>query len=323
SAKANQIFETLKKLCFESGLPVYDQKTHQGFFRHLVIREGVNMGQLMVNLSVCLANLNTEQTKVWEKLLEKMEADSDLKSQISTFVITYNEGLADTVKNEKSETKTFRDDDFIHEKLLFDEGDITFRISPFSFFQTNTLGAQKLFGTAFKMLGNVEGNILDLYCGAGSIGLSLLRLSNSGSPLSREMAKPEGLRQLIGIEIVEDAIVDAQENAKINGLENQSFFVASPAEKALENFPELEEKIKNLGVVVIDPPRDGLHKNVIEWIADLKKTSDFKLLYISCNPVTMARDVELFLEKGFKLKEVQPLDMFPHTQHCECIGVLS
>ena len=128
--------------------------------------------------------------------------------------------------------------------------------------------------------------------------------------------------QLIGIEIVEDAIVDAWHNAKINGLEDQSFFIASPAEKALINYPELEEKIKNLGVVVIDPPRDGLHKNVIDWIANLKKEYDFKLLYISCNSVTMARDVELFLEKGFKLKEIQPLDLFPSTHHCECIGVL-
>lgn len=128
---------------------------------------------------------------------------------------------------------------------------------------------------------------------------------------------------LIGIEIVEDAIIDANVNAKINGLETQSFFIASPAEKALETYPELAEKIKNLGVVVIDPPRDGLHKKVIERITTLKKESDFKLLYISCNPVTMARDVEMFLEKGFTLKEIQPVDMFPSTHHTECIGVLT
>jgi 23S rRNA (uracil1939-C5)-methyltransferase len=121
---------------------------------------------------------------------------------------------------------------------------------------------------------------------------------------------------------VEDAIRDARMNAKINGLEDQTFFIASPAEKALENAPELTEKIKNLGVVVIDPPREGLHNNVIEWIANLKKESDFKLLYISCNPVTMARDVELFLERGFVLKEIQPVDMFGHTHHIECVGVL-
>jgi 23S rRNA (uracil1939-C5)-methyltransferase len=172
SPKANQIFQTIKKLCFDSGLPVYDQKTHQGFFRHLVIREGVNTGQLMVNLSVCLANLSDEQTKVWEELLEKFkvskilsqscETDLFLKEVVTTFVITYNEGLADTVKNEKSETKVFWGDGYIHEILNFDippltkygsgdemtehsetdfseGGKVTFRISPFSFFQTNTL----------------------------------------------------------------------------------------------------------------------------------------------------------------------------------------
>lgn len=321
SSKANQIFEKVKGLCFASGLAVYDQKTHQGFFRHLVLREGINTGQMMVNLSVSLSNLQGEETKFWEELLEQFKADQLLKQEVSSFVITYNDGLADTVKNDKSEAKTFWGDGYIHETLIFEGNhqeentqakEVTFRISPFSFFQTNTLGAQKLFGTAFTMLGHFEGNILDLYCGAGSIGLSLLKLAKESHPDT----------ELIGIEIVEEAIVDAWHNAKINGLEEQSYFVASPAEKALINYPELEEKIKNLGVVVIDPPRDGLHKNVIDWISDLKKLYDFKLLYISCNPVTMARDVEMFLEKGFSLKEIQGVDMFPHTHHVECVGVL-
>ena len=190
---------------------------------------------------------------------------------------------------------------------------MTFRISPFSFFQTNTFGAEKLFSTAFQMLGNFKGNILDLYCGAGSIGLSLLKLAQK---------EKKSDTQLVGIEIVEDAIIDARHNAKINGLDEQSFFVASPAEKALANFPELQEKINNLGVVVIDPPREGLHPNVIDRIANLKKEYPFKLLYISCNPVTMARDIELFIEKGFTCKEVQPVDLFPHTHHIEDIAVL-
>jgi tRNA/tmRNA/rRNA uracil-C5-methylase (TrmA/RlmC/RlmD family) len=140
--------------------------------------------------------------------------------------------------------------------------EITFRISPFSFFQTNTHGAEKLFSTAFQMLGDFEGNILDLYCGTGSIGLSLLKMKNTESPLPLPVPQNCGRQafqkggSLIGIEIVEDAIIDARINAKLNGLENQTFFLASPAEKALEKYPELAEKIKNLGVVVIDPPRD-------------------------------------------------------------------
>jgi 23S rRNA (uracil1939-C5)-methyltransferase len=134
---------------------------------------------------------------------------------------------------------------------------------------------------------------------------------------------------------VEDAIVDAWHNAKINGLQDQSFFISSPVEKIAisseiwkaDTFPCEGESagrrgLENLGIVVVDPPRDGLHKNVVEWIVNLKKEQSFKLLYISCNPVTMARDVEMFLEAGFKLKEVQALDMFPHTNHVECVGVL-
>ena len=158
------------------------------------------------------------------------------------------------------------------------------------------------------MIGHIEGNVLDLYCGAGSIGLSLLKMGIG--------------KELVGVEIVEEAIVDARHNAKINGLEARSFFVASPAEKMLINFPELKEKIQNVGLVVIDPPREGLHPNVIKHLADLKQQYAFKLLYISCNPITMARDIELLVEEGFSFKQVQGVDMFPHTHHIECISVL-
>jgi tRNA/tmRNA/rRNA uracil-C5-methylase (TrmA/RlmC/RlmD family) len=124
--------------------------------------------------------------------------------------------------------------------------------------------------------------ILDLYCGTGSIGLSFLKAGKGN--------------KLIGIEIVEDAITDARHNAKINGLEDKVIFLANPAEKAFIKTPEIKDKIKDLGLVIIDPPRDGLHKNVVQMICDLKKESDFKLLYISCNPVTMVRDIELLME---------------------------
>lgn len=326
SQKMNQIYETIKTLCFESGLPVFDQKTHQWFFRHLVIREWVHTEQIMVNLSVSFANLNEEQTKLWEQLMELFKANEFLKKNITTFVITYNEWLSDTVKNENSEAKVFWWDGYIHEQLQFfwnqdvensdsenNETDLTFRISPFSFFQTNTLWAEKLFWTAFSMLGNFTWNILDLYCWAWSIGLSLLKQNYSKNSDS----------ELIWIEIVEDAIHDAKVNASINWLENQTFFVASPCEKVLTKFPELEEKIKNIWVVIVDPPREWLHQNVIERIWKLKKEYKFKLLYISCNPVTMARDIELLVKnEWFIAKEIQPVDMFPHTHHIEDICVL-
>ncbi|MFZ2150816.1 MAG: 23S rRNA (uracil(1939)-C(5))-methyltransferase RlmD [Candidatus Absconditicoccaceae bacterium] len=313
SEKANEVFQYIKNFCYNSGLPVFDQKIHQGFFRHLVIREGVNTNQILVNLSVFEDSLKKTYNDKRNEFLETLQKDEFLKNNITTFVITYNNGLADTVKSDKSESKTLRGDGYIYELLVFNENqpdktEITFRVSPFSFFQTNTFGAQKLFSQAQQMLGFVKGTILDLYCGTGTIGISLLK-NGIGS-------------NLVGIEIVEDAIIDAQHNAKINGLEDNCFFLASPSEKAFNTNPDLKDKIKDLGAVIVDPPREGLHKNLINFLGELKKESDFKLLYISCNPITMARDIGLFLENGFKINKLQPVDMFPQTHHIEVIGIL-
>lgn len=322
SDQANEVFARVKWLCLASGLPVYDQKTHQGFFRHLVIREGFHTGQFLVNLSVSEENLKTSKSEKWDQLLEVLKKDDLLKAKVTTFVITYNNGLADTIRNDKSETKAFWGDWFIYEQLLFDQQDesairnpqsnnlsINFRVSPFSFFQTNTLGAQQLFSLGMQIAGHVEGNLLDLYCWTGSIWLSFLKAGKG--------------EQLIGIEIVEEAITDAWENARINGLEKQVLFVANPAEKALTSNDELRAKIKDIWLVIVDPPRDGLHKNVINFLADLKKEQDFKLLYISCNPITMVRDIELFAAQGFNIQTVQPVDMFPQTHHIEVIGLMN
>jgi len=335
SDEANEVFQYIKNLCKSSWLPAYDQMTHQGFFRHLVIREGTNTKQILVNLSVSNNNLKEKNIKKRDTFLETLKNDAVLKDKVTSLVITYNNGLADIIRSKDCETKTFWWDGYIHEKFLFkwnkdpletkgnpaqlekggneegfvgEETSISFRVSPFSFFQTNTLWAQQLFGQAMKMAGHVEWTILDLYCGTGSIWISFLK-SGKGD-------------KLVGIEIVEEAITDAWHNAKINGIEDKVVFLAAPAEKAFTQTPEIKDKLNNLGLVIIDPPRDGLHKNVVQMICDLKKESDFKLLYISCNPVTMVRDIELLIQWGFGIKEIQPVDMFPQTHHIECIGVL-
>lgn len=324
SEKANKLYEYIKNLLQSSNLPVYDQKTHKGFLRHLVMREGVNTGQILINLVVSDEYLVSEEnTTLWEKLLAHLQKDKYLQEQITTLVVTYNNGLADTTRSPESETKIITGEGVIYDKLIFNQQEennksavnaenitveVKFRISPFSFFQTNTLGAQTLFQTAAKMVGYTKGTILDLYCGTGSIGLSFLRLGMGDS--------------LVGIEIVEEAIIDAWHNAKISGLDQEVFFAATPAEKAFTTVPEITQKLEKLWLVVVDPPRDGLHKNVITTLWELKKQKDFKLLYISCNPVTMARDIELFLQQGFTLKQIQPVDMFPQTHHIETIGIL-
>ena len=336
SDDANAIFQYIKWLCKNSWLPAYDQMTHQGFFRHLVIREWTNTDQFLVNLSVSNDNLKEKNTDKWDTLLATLKNDVFLKEKVTTLVITYNNGVADTIRSKDCETKTFWWDGFIYEKLIFnnqksekasDESDemhkqssdiiwnnhlessVSFRVSPFSFFQTNTLWAQQLFGQAMRMVWHIEWTILDLYCGTGTIGISFLK-SGKGN-------------KLVWIEIVEEAITDAWYNAKINGIEDEVVFLANPAEKAFTQTPEIKNKLHNLGLVIIDPPRDGLHKNVIQMICNLKKESDFKLLYISCNPVTMVRDIELLIQWGFSIKEIQPVDMFPQTHHIECIWVLT
>jgi len=324
SDKANKLFLYTKQLLIGSGLPVYDQKTHKGFFRHLVIREWINTEQVLANLVVSDQFLVAEDKKeLWEVLLNQIQNDEYLKQTVTTFVVTYNNWLADITRSPESETKIITGEWVIFDKLIFSKQqeniesennsenntvDVTFRISPFSFFQTNTLGAQVLFQTAAKMTGYTKGTILDLYCGTGSIGISFLKLGMWD--------------KLVGIEIVEEAIVDARHNAKISLGDQEVFFAATPAEKAFTAVPEITQKLSDLWLVVVDPPRDGLHKNVITTLGNLKKEHDFKLLYISCNPVTMARDIELLLEQWFSIKQIQPVDMFPQTHHIETIGVL-
>jgi tRNA/tmRNA/rRNA uracil-C5-methylase (TrmA/RlmC/RlmD family) len=151
------------------------------------------------------------------------------------------------------------------------------------------------------MLSEIKWNILDLYCGAGTIGLTLKKLWI--------------WEKLLWVEIVEDAVKDANINAQINNLSQDSRFIADKAENI--NFES-----ENIWLVVIDPPRVGLHKNVVNYLIELKKQFQFPLLYISCNPVTMARDLKLLKEWGFDLKNLKAVDMFPHTHHIEMVWLL-
>jgi tRNA/tmRNA/rRNA uracil-C5-methylase (TrmA/RlmC/RlmD family) len=190
---------------------------------------------------------------------------------------------------------------YIFEKLIIDEVEITFRVSAFSFFQTNTYTSQVLFKNAKDMLPKINWNILDLYCWAGTIWITLLKMWI--------------WKNLLWIEIIEDAVKDAYTNAKINWLEWRSKFITDKAENI--NFES-----ENVWLVVVDPPRSWLHKNVIEFLWNLKKQFNFPLLYISCNPVTMARDLKMLEKKWFEVKKLKGVDMFPHTHHIEMVGLL-
>ena len=299
----NKIFTYLKNIFKESGLPVYDNYNHSWFFRHLVIREWFNTGQILVNLSVATKffDENKDKINLWTNLQKKLYDDEFLRKNITTFVITENNELADVVKWNNIKVYNLRGWWHIFEKLNFKDTQLTFRISAFSFFQTNTLQAQVLFETAINMLPKIKWDILDLYCGAWTIGITLLKLWIWNN--------------LLGIEVVKDAIVDANVNAKLNWLTSKVKFIANKAESV--DFSD-----SNYSLVVVDPPRSWLHKNVIKFLHNLKKKNDFVLLYISCNPVTMARDLKLLVELWFNVKKLKAVDMFPHTHHIEMIWVV-
>lgn len=348
SEKLHAVYNHIKNLCKNSNLPVHDPKTHKGIFRHLVMREWYNTEQILINLVVSDEEVNTpELTDLRVKFKQDLLADERLQKKCTTFLLTYNNTVSDAVRRQDTDSDILWWKWYIFEELHFQEKKhpkieeenhsfiiedweakikqisnkdnildinnikkIMFRISPFSFFQTNTLGAQELFSKAasFIKLPKSKQTIMDLYCGAWTIWLSLLAqwIWNF----------------VLWIEIVEDAIKDANYNAKINHLDTHSYFAAGKTEVILKHDPKFIEKMDEVWLVIVDPPREWLHKDVCEFLNNLKKDYKFQLIYISCNPVTLARDLDLLVQGWRELETLQPVDMFPHTHHVEMISVL-
>lgn len=316
SQSMHEVYSYLKDLLQKSWLPVHDVKHHNGFLRHLVLREGLRTGQLLVNLVVSTKYfaIVTSHKKIREQLQETMLHDHFLQEHITSLVITDNNGLADVVKASEYTQKILR-----WEGIYLEELHLTYqqktnisrrRVSPFSFFQTNTLGAECLFSTALSMLWSVTGNIIDLYCGSGTIGLSFLKAGM--------------WKSVKGIEIVAEAVEDAYFNARINSLADRADFYAGKAEDLLKQGIINESFFIGNDLIIVDPPREGLHPSVINFLHTLKQKYMFKLLYISCNPLTMARDIQMLQDLSPRhISSIQPVDMFPHTHHIECIIVLS
>lgn len=308
---SRNLFHHLKNLCKQSGLPVYNQVKHIWVLRHLVIREWINTGQFLVNVSISNAHMDENMQWLRNIFQEKLKHDEFVQKHVTTLIISHNNWLWDAVFTQETVQHALRWEWHIHEKLHFNRDgediDVTFKVSANSFFQTNTHGAEILFWTAASLLGEIKWPLIDLYCGAWSIWISFHKLWIWNS--------------IYGIEIVPDAIIDAQHNAKINSIDN-SYFVAWKAEQLIASDPTFGEVCDHTECIIVDPPRDWLHKNVITFLNTLRKQKVFKLLYISCNPVTLARDIEL-LSSDFKTRIIQPVDMFPHTHHIEIISLMS
>lgn len=311
SPEMHRVYERFKHDLIGSWLPVYRVKQHTWFLRHVVLRQGHHTGQLLVHLSVAADRLvdHPEDHTTRDALLATRKEDKDLQKLVTTCLVTDNNWRADVVQNQEVTTQPLRWPGHIFEELHIAEHIFRFQISPFSFFQTNTKGAEVLFSKAFSLVGSLQGTVLDLYCGSGTIGICALRAGIGD--------------KLVGIEIVQEAIEDAHKNAVINGVAERSHFFVGKVEKLIKEHRELASLVEDLALVIVDPPRQGLHKDVVIFLNDLRRTHTCKLLYISCNPVTFARDIQLLQSLGgWQLQWLQPVDMFPQTYHIELIGLL-
>ena len=261
-------------------LPYYRINSHQGFLRNLVVRKGVNTNQLMVNI-VTTTQIDFDMTEYKDMIL-----NLGTKAEVVSILHTINDGLADAVNCD--ELRVLHGRDYIEEVVL----GLRFKISPFSFFQTNTKGAEKLYTIAREFVGDHEGKVLfDLYSGTGTIG----------------QVMASAAKQVYGIELIEEAVVAANQNAKLNGLDNCEFIAGDVAKvvKNLEAKPDL---------IVVDPPRPGVHKDAIR---DISGFGANEIVYISCNPRTLVLDLKGFEAYGYKVEKVKLMDMFPNTPHCE------
>ncbi len=278
----NEILSEVRKFIKKSGIHGYDLHTHEGFWRFVMLRNSSAFNTWMVNIVTKEEN-DELLIPFAEKLIEKYP---EIKSVVNN-VTSKKSGVA-TGEYEK----ILAGNACIREQL----GSYLFEISANSFFQTNTKGAEKLYFLVFHYADlKGEETVFDLYSGTGTIPIWL-----SGSA-----------GEVFGIEIVENAVVDAKKNAQLNSIENCNFLTGD----IKEVLPKLDKKCD---LMIIDPPRVGMHKDVVRQVL---KLGPEKIVYVSCNPATLARDLGM-LKSGYKVIEVQPVDMFPHSFHIESVAVL-
>ena len=266
-------------------VPVYDETTHTGLLRHIYVRRGAVSGQILV----CLA-VNGEKLPKPEALITRLQKIPGF----TTLVLSVNTKKGNAVLGEKF--ITLYGPGYIEDALC----GLNFRLSPRSFYQVNHHQAQRLYETAISLAGiTKEDTVLDLYCGVGTITLA--------------MASAAG--KVIGVEVVPQAVEDAKDNARRNGIENAEFFCGDAGQAALE----LEKNGVRPDVVVVDPPRKGLNGDTIEA---LHRMAPRRVVYVSCDPATLARDVALLKERGYVLQNAMAADLFPRCAHVETVALL-
>lgn len=281
----NRIKNWLREWALESGLPFYNSRSKEGWWRNLIIRIST-LGEVMVHLIVKEEHPFLEQTLA--ELISRFP-------EITSLNYTINPKLNDTLYG--LPVHTYHGQDYIEEHL----GKFRFHISPKSFFQTNSKQAERLYQVVaeFAQLSGTE-RVYDLYCGTGSIGIFL----------------SDQAGQIIGIETVADAVEDAHKNALLNGCENCSFYTGDVAQIATDEFFERHGRPD---VIITDPPRPGMSEALLQQLLRIKAP---KIVYVSCNPATQARDLN-YLDELYKVERLQPVDMFPQTHHIENVALLT
>lgn len=263
-------------------LPYYKVMKHEGFLRNLVIRKAINTGEILVNI-VTTSQMDYD----FNSFVEGLKA-MELKGEITGIIHTINDSLSDVVQADKIEILYGRE--YIIENLL----GLNFKINPFAFFQTNTKGAEALYSMVRDFMGDSEAKVVfDLYCGTGTIG---------------QIVAPKA-KKVLGIELIEEAVEAAKENAKLNNLDNCEFIAGDVAEaiKTVDLKPD---------IIILDPPRPGVHPVALDYVI---KFNAPEIVYVSCNPKSLAVDLAVLIAHGYKVEKVKLMDMFPHTPHIETV----
>ena len=268
-------------------MPFYHKARHDGSLRHLVVRKGAATGEILINL------VTSSEVPFSVEEFKDMLLGLELDGSVCGILHSVNDGLADVVTSD--EMRLLYGRDFFMEKLF----DLEFKVSVYSFFQTNSAGAEKLYSIVKEFAGDVaDKTVFDLYCGTGTIG---------------QIMAEAGSKKVIGIELIEEAVVAANENAKRNHLENCTFLAGD----VLKMVDELKERPD---LIIVDPPRDGIHPKAIGKIIAFGTP---EIVYVSCKPTSLARDLEIFQQEGYLVERVKLMDMFPRTVHVETICLLS
>jgi 23S rRNA (uracil1939-C5)-methyltransferase len=286
----------IRAFCEASGLPAWHPPKKEGFFRYLVVRKSFLTNQFLIKLVTSSDGMENFKFDAFTTLVTTLLGD-----RLAGLLHTINDDIGDNAQSRLGHETILFGANTIKEELL----GMTFEISMQSFFQTNPKSAELLYSKAIDYVfedNNIDDSVvMDLFCGTGTIG---------------QLVASKTTSKVIGVDIIEEAIENAKENAKTNAIENVEFYAAD-VNKFLTEFPEYQNKI---GTIILDPPRAGISKKALKKVVDLNAK---QIVYVSCNPSTQARDMEILFEANYELKKISLVDQFPHTAHIEAVALFT